>query len=74
MTKPLTKQQFESEVFVKLKEFYAARLQKHLEACGRDQTPERTSKLRGQIAECRFFLAIDKEEPERQQVSSDGFP
>lgn len=56
-----TYEELHSSLWVKLTEHYEARLQLLRAKNDNALNPEETSKLRGRIAECRFFLALPQD-------------
>ena len=53
----------QSAVWLRLKEFYEARLTLLRSSNDGNLTPEQTAKFRGRIAEVKAFLSLDKETP-----------
>ena len=58
----------QSAVWIRLKEFYEARLTLLRSSNDGNLTPEQTAKFRGRIAEVKALLALEKETP----VLNDG--
>lgn len=71
----LTQRDIDSELWGKLRQRVANRLQKLLEENAGDLPADQTAKKRGRIAECRLFLALEKrQETELEnEATTDSF-
>ena len=59
----LTEQDLRDPLWLRLQEHFEERLANHRARNDHDMTPEKTARLRGQIAEAKYLLALASQDP-----------